>query len=251
MRKHGMPEVGELVVCRITKLHPHSAFAKLIEYDKPGMIHVSEVASRWVRNIREFLKENQYVVCRVMRIERDSISLSVKRVHRDQANRKLNEFKKERRAEKLLEMVAKGMNKTLEQAYEEAGHKLLDEFGSLSKVLEIAVKNPELFKGRVSSVWSKPIMEAAVKAYAEKEYEVRAELNLVCPGPEGIVAIKKTLTGAAKKGLDVKYISAPKYVLMGRGKDRRELESAVTSAAEGIVKEIQKSSGEASFKLEK
>ena len=59
MRKSGIPRRWEIVICQITKINPNSAFAKLVEYDKTGMIHVSEVASGWVRDIREFLRENQ------------------------------------------------------------------------------------------------------------------------------------------------------------------------------------------------
>jgi translation initiation factor 2 alpha subunit (eIF-2alpha) len=44
MKKTGMPRPGEVVVCRIKSINPNSVFARLEEYDKEGMIHVSEVA---------------------------------------------------------------------------------------------------------------------------------------------------------------------------------------------------------------
>ena len=93
-------------MCQILKIHPNSAIAKLVEYKKTGLIHVSEVASKWVRDIREFIKENQFVVCRVMEINENGIYLSIKRVSKGQANSKLNEFKKERKSEKMLELIA-------------------------------------------------------------------------------------------------------------------------------------------------
>ena len=128
MRKPGNPSYGELVICKITKIHPNSAFAELIEYEKNGMIHVSEVALKWVRDIREFLKENQYIVCRVMKVEGDNIFLSVKRVRREDSERKLNEFKRENKTEKMLELAGKNMGKNLEQVYDEVGHRLQEEF---------------------------------------------------------------------------------------------------------------------------
>ena len=114
MRRIGKPKKYELVVCRVTKLYPNSAQVEMIQYDNmKGMVHVSEVAKKWIRDIRDFLRESQYVVCKVMNVEGHTISLSVKRVHKDEANRKLNEFKREKRSEKLLEMAGKSLELSL------------------------------------------------------------------------------------------------------------------------------------------
>ena len=251
MKKSGVPNRNELVICKILKIYPNSVLAELVEYKKNGMIHVSEVASRWVRDIREFLKENQYVVCRVMNVEGDHIHLSVKRVAREQAAGKLNEFKRESKTEKMLELAAKSINKTLDQAYEEVGFKLQDEFGSLTKAFEIALKNPALMKTKgIPSEWIKPIMETAKKSYVEKTYRVKSNLSLISYSPDGVDVIKKSLSLAGKNGLSVKYISAPNYVLSGEGKNYKELDSKIIKISENIVKEIQKSNGEASFELE-
>ena len=251
MKRKTGPNEGELVVCRITRINPNSAFAELLEYDKTGMIHVSEVAARWVRDIREFIKENQYVVCRVIGLDRDHVSLSLKRVRQEDAVRKLNEFKRENKAEKLLEMAAKSIKKTPEQAYQEVGFGLQDEFGSLTKAFEVAWKNPELLKAKgVPSIWIQPLVEIAKKAYFEKTYEVRAELNLVCSAPDGVEIIKSSLMKAAKDGVEVKYISTPKYLLLAKGKSRKEIEAKVSGAADTIAKEIAKAGGECTFRIE-
>jgi len=250
MRKFGNPSRGELVVCKITKIHPNSAFAELIEYKKTGMIHVSEVALKWVRDIRDFLKQNQYVVCRVMRIEGDNIFLSVKRVRREDADRKLNEFKRENKAEKMLELAGKKLGKSLDKIYEEIGHNLQEEFGSLTKAMEFALKNPDLLKNKgIPKKWIDTLTELAKKSYAEKVYEVKAKLNLVCYGPDGVEVIKKVLSGVEGDGLEVKYISAPEYMLVGKGKNYRETEARIRDAAEGIAKEIKKQNGECSFEI--
>ena len=245
-----MPERDELVVCRITKLYPNSAFAKLVEYNRTGMVHVSEVASRWVRDIREFVKENQYVVCRVMKVEGDHIFLSIKRVAREQANSKLGEFKRERKAEKMLELAGKGMGRDIEQCYEEIGYRLQDEFGSLSKAFEFALKDPELLKSKgIPGEWVKVLSDIAAKSYIEKEYEVKASMRLVSYEPDGLGVIKNALSGAEKNGLEVKYISAPKYVLIGRGKNHKELEAKVSRIAGEIAKKVGQSNGSADFKI--
>jgi translation initiation factor 2 subunit 1 len=250
MRKTGMPERDELVICRITKLHPNSAFAILVEYDKTGMIHVSEVAKRWVRDIREFVKENQYVVCRVMKVEGDHIFLSIKRVYKEQANSKLNEFKRERKAEKMFELAGKELGMDLNKSYDEIGYKLQDEFGSLSKALEFAMNDPELLKNKgIPEDWIKALSAIAEKNYVEKIYEVKANLKLISYEPDGVKVIRNALSEAETGGFDVKYISAPKYVIMGKGKKHKAVEAKVSKVAESVVKKVRQSNGSGEFKI--
>ncbi len=251
MKRNYSPREGELVVCRITRINPNSAFAELVEYERTGMIHVSEVAARWVRDIREFIKENQFVVCRVIRVEGDHVSLSIKRVRQEDASSRMNEFKRENKAEKLLEMAAKSMKKTLEQAFEEVGFGLQEEFGSLSKAFEVAWKNPELFKAKgVPQAWLLPITDIAKKAYSEKTYELKAELNLMCYAPNGIEIIKDVLSKAVKENdVEVKYISTPKYMLTAKGKNYKEIESKISKVADTITSEINKCKGDCTFKV--
>lgn len=248
--KRGMPERQELVVCRVTKLYPNSVFADLLEYDKSGMIHVSEVAGRWVRDIREFVKEKQYIVCRVMRVEGSEISLSIKRVRRDDGSRKLNEFKRERRAENLLEQVAKSLKKTKKQAFEEVGFSLQEEFGSLTKSFEFAVKNPELLKKKgIPAKWAQAIIEVARKKFGEKTYQVKVNVDLSCFKPDGVEVIKKMLGTTRRKGFSVAYVSAPRYQLMGTGKDFKKLRASLEEESESLVRAIQKEGGEGKFTL--
>jgi translation initiation factor 2 subunit 1 len=245
------PKKWELVVCRIKKINPHSALAYLVEYDRMGLIHVSEVASRWVRDIREFVKENQYVVCRVMDADSDHISLSLKRVYKEDMTKKLNEFKRERRSGKLIEMCGRLLKKSPEEIRKEIIPVLIEEFGSLTKTFEMALRNPDLLKRKkIPPKWIEAIMDIAKKNYAEKTFAVKGKLRLITNRPDGIEVIKKALLKAKKQGLEVQYISAPQYVLIGKGKNYREIESKVKGIGEGIVKEFEKE-GEASFELEK
>ncbi len=250
MKKIGKPKPGELVICRITAIHPNSAFAKLTEYEVTGMIHVSEVAKRWVRNIKEFLKENQFVVCRVMNVEKDTISLSVKRVHKEDSERKLREFKREKRAEHLLEIVAKEVKRPLEDVYKEIGYDLQETAGSLIKGFETAYRKPDLLvrKG-LPKKWVDILNKVASRSYTEKVYTLKGKLNIVCYKPDGVNVIKKIMSTAEKNGLEVRYISAPTYEIRGSGKNIKELETKVTQAGNSIVKEIESSGGEGSFEL--
>jgi translation initiation factor 2 subunit 1 len=251
MRKKGFPRENELVICKITDINPNSVFAQLVEYEKQGMMHVSEVAGRWVRDIREFLKEGQVVVCRVIGIDAGHIYLSLKKVKEDDKVRKQNEFKRENKAEKALEMAAKGLGKNVAQMYEEVGYKLQDEFGSLLKALEMAAKNPELLRQRgVPEKWVKEISKIAAGMKIEKTHEMIIDFNLTSYKPDGINAIKNALKKAVEHGFTVRYVSAAHYQLVGSGKNAKELEEKMEATAKKICNEIR-SDGEAEFSVKR
>ena len=44
LRKTGFPEEGELVLVTITKIYHNTVFANLDEYDRSGLIHISEIS---------------------------------------------------------------------------------------------------------------------------------------------------------------------------------------------------------------
>ena len=167
------------------------------------------------------------MVCRVMQADSEHVSLSLKRVHREDAARKLNEFKRERRSEKLLEMCGKLLKKSPEETRKEIIPVLIEEFGSLTKTFEMALKNPDIFKTKnIPKKWTEAIIDIAKKNYAEKMFSVKGELRLTTHKPDGADAI------------------------IGTGKNYKEVENKVKTIGENIAKDFEKH-GEASFELEK
>ena len=55
-----MFEIGEIYEGKVTGLTNFGAFVSLPD-NKTGMVHISEVASTYVNDIHEFLKEGQEV----------------------------------------------------------------------------------------------------------------------------------------------------------------------------------------------
>ena len=214
VKKRGMPQQGELVICKISKINPHSAFAYIEEYGVEGMIHISEVASGWVKDIRNYVKTGQMVVAKVTRLDDNHISLSLKRVDKKQENNKTKEYRLNQRAEKMLQLAAEQMKKTLDRAYEEVGFSLQENFGSLYEGFRISLTNPQALRDRgIPEKWVEQIKSIAERTIIQKEFEFKAKLLVKTYKEGGINIVKGIMADAEKNGLQVKYIAAPEYLV--------------------------------------
>lgn len=214
MAKRKMPDLGELVICRISRINPHSAFAALEEYDSEGMIHISEVSRGWVKDIRKFVKPNSTVVAKVINIDESGrLSLSLKRVSKNEENKKIKSRQLEKRAERMLEVTGKGMNKSLEEAYKEAGNRLLETCGSLYEGFLAILQKPDSVRKALPESWFAALKEIAEKNIEQKDFQFRANLTIKTFKPDGINIIKGILSEAERMSLKVHYIAAPSYLV--------------------------------------
>lgn len=249
-----MPEWGEFVLCRVTRITPYAAWCQLEEYPGiEGMIHVSEVAGKWVHDIRDFVKEGKQYVAKIVRIDyqKNFINLSLKRVNKQEEREKLNSFRREQRAEKMLEQAAKELGKNLEQAYEEVGFLLQEKFGELFAAFEEArEKKDVLIKNGISKEWSDAIAKVIEKSFKEKEIMIKAEIELKSYANDGVERIKDILSNLAKKtGANVKYISAPNYRIEIKTTDPKNTEKNLKEGLEEAIKQIKQFEGEGSYKM--
>lgn len=81
-------EVGSIVEGKVSGITKYGAFVALPE-GKTGMIHISEVSAEFVREIRDFLTENQQVRVKIINIdESGKIALSLKRARAEEDAKK-------------------------------------------------------------------------------------------------------------------------------------------------------------------
>lgn len=133
--KKGLPAKDELVLCTVKRINPHSAFVTLDEFeDAKGMIHISEVALRGVKNIKNHLSINKKVVCKVLYIKDDLVDVSLKRVKSGERKHKLNESRIEKRFYHLVEYACKEAKKKGDTAKVVQG--FIDKFGSIVNAYE-------------------------------------------------------------------------------------------------------------------
>jgi len=245
VKRKGLPEMNELLICTTSKITPFAAWCTIEEYSGlEGMIHISQVAGKWVRDIRTFVKPNKQYVVKVVSIDKEKnlINLSLKRVSRQDERDKWNEYRKEQRAEKILEQAAKEMNKTLDQTYEEIGFLLQDKFGELFVAFEKIKKSPEvLAKLDVDKKWSDVLISTIEKNFVEKEIVLKAEIKLESYSNDGIERIKKLLGELEEKSkAKIRYISAPKYRIEIKTKNPKQDTRNLANHIEKILEQGKK-----------
>ena len=114
-RRDEWPEVGELVVSSADRITHHGAYVTLDEYQKEGFLHISEIASSWVRNIRDFVHEGEKVVLKVLRVDprRRHVDLSLRRVTKSERREKLLLWKRGKKVDSLLRSVSERLGTPL------------------------------------------------------------------------------------------------------------------------------------------
>lgn len=71
-------EVGNVVDGKVSGITSFGAFIQL-PGGKTGLVHISEIAEEYVRDIKNHLKENQEVKVKILSIDNGKISLSIKK----------------------------------------------------------------------------------------------------------------------------------------------------------------------------
>ncbi len=251
LRKEGFPEEEELVLCTVTAVQYHSVFVKLDEYDKVGLIHISEVAPGRIRNIRDYVKEGKKVVCRVLRVnkEKGHIDLSLRRVNEAQKRQKLNQIKQEQLAEKIVGYVAKQRRDNMESLYERTAEVLVKKYGSLFVPFEMVSKDNLDLSEILDKKLAKDLTEQIKLKIKPPEVEVEGELKIKSYDPDGVVIVKEALKKAesVKGKLDVVFKGAGVYGIRVKSDDYKTAEKTLKEAVDGFLKYAKSKKAEAEF----
>jgi translation initiation factor 2 subunit 1 len=260
LRKQEWPESGDLVIGTVENVTDYGAYVKLDEYDKKGLLHVSEISSSWIRNIRDFVREGQKVVLKVLRVdsEKGHIDLSLRRVTKREKIEKIMSWKKERKAEALIRSVAEKTRLPVEEIYEKAGTPMENEYG-LYEGFEKAVKEGAEFltKMGVPEDIAKTIVEVGQERIHIPMVKVKGTIELRCMKPNGVKIIKEAFANAkkAEKSGSTKLrfyvIAAPKYGVEVLAEDYKSAEDTFQKVAQNVVSNVTKAGGLGTFRREK
>ena len=216
MSTQSWPIAGELVVCTVRDIKDFAAFVSLDEYPgREGLIPISEIATGWIKYIRDHIREGQKVVCKVLHVDqsRGHIDLSLKDVNDHQRRDKIREWKNESKARKWIGFAAEHSGESPEV------------IEALSQVARENVKVPRV--------------------------TVAGNLILTSTKPDGVNIIRRALRSAEPKipeaEIELTYLGAPTYRIKVTAPDYKKAEKALEKAAAAAIGVLERSGGEGKF----
>ncbi len=235
------------------RIADYGAYVKLDEYaDKEGLIHISEMSTRWVKNIRDHVKERQKIVLKVLRVnpKKGQIDLSLRRVTTPERNQKALQRKRDKKAETILNIAAEKL-KASDSEINKIREKIIDEYDSLIDAFEDSVESGEKIFSKINipEKWIKVLLQESKARIKPEKVKVNTIIELMSLNPNGIKEVKNALLSVnkIKKKRDVILetytIGAPKYRVEVTAKNYSDAENILKKAEEEIIETITKFGG--------
>lgn len=262
------PREGEFLIGKIKQVENQYVYVDLVDYTglvseefAKGFIHISEISSRWIKNIRNYVRIGQRVVLRVLRVDtqKGHVDLSLRRVNSAQKENRLKEWKYAVKFENLLQFLieTEGINLTLDQAYDLIGWSVLNQFDSYQEALEVLKESGIEILDDLEGV-SEDVKKILLKIIEENvkisTVSISGKIRLSFNSENGIDQIKESLIEAKgiieskeTRSINISYIAAPLYQLEIITKDYLDAENILSDALEIIEQKAEQYNGSFEF----
>jgi len=263
-QKNKFPKQGEFIVGKVQDIQNQYVYVDLIDYEglnseacARGMIHISEISSRWIKNIRSFVRIGQRLVLRVVRVDpsKGHIDLSLRRVNSAQKKVRIKEWKYAVKYENLLQfLIEEKTEMNLDEAYEFIGFPILAFFDSYQETIEELKENGDEILDNIKNVAAdvkKKFLEIIDENVSISTVSIIGKIKLIITTENGIDIIKDILIKARDtvkdqketRKLTISYIGAPYYRMEIVAKDYLDAENIKEDALELIKNEATKHNG--------
>jgi translation initiation factor 2 subunit 1 len=261
MKYEGWPDPGELVVGKVEEIEDFGVFVDLEEYDgKRGLAHISEVASGWIKNISDHVREGQTVVAKVLDVDQSSqqIDLSIKDVNDHQRSEAIQRWKNEQKADKWL-TLAFGEDMPDDQ-FRAIADVLIDAHGSLYEGFKEAAIHgePAMDDVDLEAEEIDAVVETARNNVSVPYVTVTGYVDIESPHESGVDDVREALKAAEGNGeipdevdLEVTYVGAPEYRIKIQAPTYKTAESELEAAADRAVEAIESAGGTGTFHRER
>ena len=249
-----LPEEGEIVIATVTQVTGHGAYVTLDEYNNmTGFLHISEIATGWIRNIERYIRPKQKAVLKVIRVNkvRGEVDTSLKQVSGEERKSKLIEAKKYDKAATFLDFI-KSKLKLTDENVKEIEDVLLQKYDYLYDAFEaVSRKGLDAIQNINLSPEIKNAIEEASKRIPIPVVEISGIMEITLKKPNGIEIIKSTLANAeGSKGSansTITYIGAPRYRIVVTAENFKVAEKFMNNTVEKLRANIEKQHGTFNF----
>ena len=247
------PEAGEIVIGRINKVLTYGVFIDLLEYEGfQGFVHISNVSSSWIKNIRNFVKEGQVRAGKVIGIdhEKRQLDISFTKVSPSQQRSKIEEYKQAKRAQKLIELLGNSVKEKPEVAWQEVAEPLLEKYESLYEAFQQILFDGDEAIPEMPKKWIAPLKELVEKNFELPVKTVKGKLTLIMPGPNGVELVKQAVEAGGKKGgkkITIAYEGSGKYLVKASSIDYKSAEKIMREVSEEVISIAKSLGGKAEF----
>ncbi len=248
------PDVGDLAIATVKRVVDYGAYVRLDEYEGlEGLIHISEISTTWVKNIREHVREGQKLVLKVLRVDRErgQVDLSLRRVTGREKTDKMLEWKRGKKADSIIKGASERLKadpETTEKIRMLLYEKLENPYEAFQEAVE---EGEEVFtKLGVPTDWAAALAEVSKSKVKLEKASLTATIELTCTGPEGIEAIRAALSSVKKvkkpKGASIRVyaIGAPRYRIEATTREYSEAEALLNSAVDEATNTLKSLGGE-------
>jgi translation initiation factor 2 subunit 1 len=228
-----LPEEGDIVIANVKQVTNHGAYVFLEEYNAmTGFLHISEIATGWIRNIERYVRPNQKIVLKVIRVNkaRSEVDLSLKQVSGEEKKSKIIEVKKNEKANAFMAIIKSKANLSNEQI-KQIEEKILTKYDYVYDIFEATTK-----KGK-EVLLPLELNENVINIIEEESKKI--------PIPH--VEIRGIVEVSSQKPNGVEIIAAPKYRIVVAAENFKIAEKSINNSIEKIKSAIEKENGHFNF----
>ena len=218
-------EEGQIVLCTVKNIEGTAVFCKIDDYEKEGTMITSEVAPGRIRNLRDYVSPGRKIVCKVLKIDKENIYLSLRRVTAKERKQVLEIYEKERNLAATIKTISKEADNIIKKIKQES---------SLVDFLEQAKQEPELLENLMSKEEAEKLLKI-LKEKKEKEVVVKKKFSLKSEAEDGIVRIKKILP----EDKNITYLAAGRFSIEIKNKDYKDANAKLQQILQDIEKKAK------------
>lgn len=195
-----LPEVGELVVATIKEVKRFGAYLELDDFGIIAYLPISEVSSKWVRNIFDVLKVGEKIVVKVLRVDyrNNTVDVSLKDVSPRERERVLRKWKKDQRGIQLISEMTENLGLNTEEV-EEKFLPLIEKMPTIYDALERIVVDPIVLDELSFKEKKRDILDFLSKRVKPKKYVYEVRFKAFYVGKNGVNTLKESLKDIEEK----------------------------------------------------